>query len=75
MNFECTESRGILCESNATTCSCMSIRLPGNALLQFSVQNGQTCQEIGIERNNIYFVSIKFCCASNAAIKMSKSQG
>ena len=37
-------------------------------------KNAITFDLTKIERNNIYFVNMKFCCASNAALKNSKSQ-
>ena len=40
----------------------------------FLIKNAITFDQKEIERKKIYLVGMKFCCASNAAIKMSKSQ-
>ena len=41
---------------------------------KFFTKNAITFDLTEIERKNTYLIGMKFCCASNAAIKMSKSQ-
>ena len=60
-------SLNILTQSIAITVSMFNF---GN----FLTKNAITFDQKEIERKKGYLVRMKFCCASNAVIKMSKSQ-